>query len=318
MGPLSFKRHRFPADVIRYSVWLYFRFTLSFRDVEELLAERGIDVSYETIRCWTIKFGPQIARNLKRRRLPPPRWRLDEMVCTVRGKRMYLWRAVDDEGEVLDLVMQGKRDTEAALKLLRRLLRNQAVAPASITTDGLGSYASALQELGLKELHQPGRLRENNRAENSHLSIRRRERKMQGFKSAPSAQRFLTSHASIYNTFYTQRHLTSRRTLRMFRAAAFQAWSQATCARVQDRREKLALAPVNVTVLPACHARPTNEISISLAYTPRRQDPPVDARELGGRGWRVCAYYIARPAPESCHREGATYPSLSAFAGCGG
>ncbi|RYE66830.1 MAG: IS6 family transposase [Oxalobacteraceae bacterium] len=231
MRPLSFKRHRFPSDVIRYAVWLYFRFTLSFRDVEELLAQRGIDVSYETIRCWTIKFGPQIARNLKRRRLPPsPRWHLDEMVCTVGGKRMYLWRAVDDEGEVLDLVMQRKRDTEAALKLLRRLLRNQPVEPELITTDGLGSYVAALHELDLRHLHQPGRLRENNRAENSHLPIRRRERKMQGFKSAPSAQRFLTTHASIYNTFYTQRHLASRRTLRTFRAAAFDSWSQATCA----------------------------------------------------------------------------------------
>ena len=104
---LSFKRHRFPAEVIRYAVWLYFRFTLSFRDVEELLAQRGIEISYETIRCWTIKFGPRIARNLKRRRpAPSPRWHLDEMVCSVGGRRMYLWRAVDDECEVLDLVMQ--------------------------------------------------------------------------------------------------------------------------------------------------------------------------------------------------------------------
>jgi putative transposase len=124
MRALSFKRHRFPAEVIRYAVWLYFRFTLSFRDVEELLAQRGIEVSYETIRCWTIKFGPQIARNLKRRRpAPSPRWHLDEMVCNVGGRRMYLWRAVDDESEVLDLVMQRRRDTNAALKLLKPLLR---------------------------------------------------------------------------------------------------------------------------------------------------------------------------------------------------
>jgi transposase-like protein len=134
MRALSFKRHRFPAEVIRYAVWLYFRFTLSFRDVEELLAQRGIEVSYETIRCWTIKFGPQIARNLKRRRpAPSPRWHLDEMVCSVGGRRMYLWRAVDDEGEVLDLVMQRRRDTGAALKLLKRLLRNQPVDPVAIT-----------------------------------------------------------------------------------------------------------------------------------------------------------------------------------------
>lgn len=229
MRPLSFKRHRFPSDVIRHAVWLYFRFTLSFRDVEELLAQRGIEVSYETIRCWTIKFGPQIARNLKRRRpAPSPRWHLDEMVCTVGGRWMYLWRAVDDEGEVLDLVMQRRRDTEAALKLLKRLLRNQPVEPERITTDGLASYPAALKELGLERLHHPGRLRENNRAENSHLPIRRRERKMQGFKSIPSAQRFLTTHAAIYNTFYTQRHLISRPTLRRFRADAAAAWTTAT------------------------------------------------------------------------------------------
>ena len=198
MRALSFKRHRFPPEVIRYAVWLYFRFTLSFRDVEELLAQRGIEVSYETIRCWTIKFGPQIARNLKRRRpAPSPRWHLDEMVCSVGGRRMYLWRAVDDEGEVLDLVMQRRRDTDAALKLLKRLLRNPPVDPISITTDGLSSYTAALKELQLIDLHHPGRLRENNRAENSHLPIRRRERKMQGFKSQASAQRFLTTHAAL-------------------------------------------------------------------------------------------------------------------------
>jgi putative transposase len=148
--------------------------------VEELLVQRGIEVSYETIRCWTIKFGPQFARNLKRRRQPPsPRWHLDEMVVKIGGRRMYLWRAVDDEGEVLDLVVQRRRDTEAALKLLKRLLRNQPVDPEIIVTDGLASYASALTALDLEHLHRPGRLRENNRAENSHLPIRRRERKMQ-------------------------------------------------------------------------------------------------------------------------------------------
>src|SRR5688500_6200886 len=115
MGKISFKRHRFPPDVILYAVWLYFRFTLSLRDIEELLASRGIEVSYETIRCWTIKFGPQIAKRLKARRSPPsPRWHLDEMVCNVGGKRMYLWRAVDDEGEILDMVMRPSRDVLTA------------------------------------------------------------------------------------------------------------------------------------------------------------------------------------------------------------
>ena len=229
MRPISFKRHRFAADVIRHAVWLYFRFTLSLRDVEELLAQRGIEVSYETIRCWTIKFGPQIARNLKRRRpAPSPRWHLDEMVCTVGGKRMYLWRAVDDEGEVLDLVMQRNRDTGAALKLLKQLLRNQPVEPETITTDGLGSYVAALKILGLQDRHRPGRLRENNRAENAHLPIRRREREMQRFKSQASAQRFLTTHSAIYNTFYTQPHLISRPTLRRFRGEALRVWNEAT------------------------------------------------------------------------------------------
>ena len=145
MNSLSFKRHRFPADVIRHAVWLYFRSSLSFRDVEELLAQRGIEVSYETIRCWTIKFGPLIARRLKRGRpVPTPRLHLDEMVCWIGGKRMYLWRAVEDEGEVLDLVVQRRRDTEAAQRLVRRLLHNQPVEPETITTDGLASYGAAL------------------------------------------------------------------------------------------------------------------------------------------------------------------------------
>ena len=201
------------------------------------MAQRGIEVSYETIRCWTIKFGPQFARALRRRRpAPSPRWHLDEMVCNVRGKRMYLWRAVDDEGEVLDHVVQRQRDTEAALKLLRRLLRNQPVAPTAIITDRLRSYGAALSELGLCHIHHDGKKRENNRAENSHLPIRKRERQQQGFKSQASAQRFLTTHAAVYNTFYTARHLTSRHTLRTFRAAAFEVWSGRPPPRFQSSR----------------------------------------------------------------------------------
>ena len=228
MKPISFKRHRFPADVIRHAIWLYFRFSLSFRDVEELMAARGVDVSYETIRCWTIKFGPLIARRLRKRRWPPtPRWHLDEVVCNIGGKRMFLWRAVDDEGEVLDVVVQRRRDTEAALKLLRRLLHNQPVEPQTITTDGLASYGAALEQLDLRHLHRPGRLRENNRIENSHLPIRRRERQQQRFKSQASAQRFLTTHAAIYHTFNIHRHSISRPTLRRFRAEADAAWAMA-------------------------------------------------------------------------------------------
>lgn len=231
MRRISFKRHRFPPTVIRYAVWLYFRFTLSFRDVEELLAQRGIEVSYETIRCWTIKFGHQFAANLNRRRMQPsPRWHLDEMVCSIAGKRWFLWRAVDDEGVVLDMIMQKERDTAAALRLLTRLLRTQPVVPELITTDGLRSYAAALNEMGLLSLHRPGRLRDNNRAENSHLPIRRRERKQQGFKSRKSAQRFLATHAAVYNTFTTQPHLSRRWHMRQMRARALDSWRAATRA----------------------------------------------------------------------------------------
>jgi transposase-like protein len=149
MKPISYKRHRFPPDVIRHAVWLYFRFTLSLRDVEELLAERGIDVSYETIRCWTNKFGPAIAANIRRAR---PRadcvWHLDEMVVRIAGKRMFMWRAVDKEGEVLDVLVQKRRNKAAALKLLRKLLKNQGYVPDEIVTDGLASYPAALKILG--------------------------------------------------------------------------------------------------------------------------------------------------------------------------
>lgn len=212
-------------------MWLYFRFTLSFRDVEEMLAARGIDVSNETIRCWTIKFGPQIARNLRRKRpAPSPRWRLDEVICNIGGKRMYLLRAVDDEGELLDVVLQKRRNHDAPLTLLKRLLRNPPVEPEAIVTDGLASCRSALRELDLARLHRRGRLRAKNRAENSHLLIRRREQKIQLFKSQASAQRFLTAHGDVCNTFYTQRHLISRTTLRTFRSVAKDVWSKATMA----------------------------------------------------------------------------------------
>jgi len=231
MVPISFKPHRFPLDVIRYAVWLYFRFTLSIRDVEELLAQRGIEVSREAIRCWVIKFGPLIAANLRRRRCAPTgRWHLDEMVVKIAGRRMWLWRAVDDEGEVLDVLVQKRRNKAAALKLLRKLLRNQGIHPETITTDKLASYRAALRELGLTGRRRPGGMRANNRAENSHLAIRRRERKQQKFKSQGSAQRFLASHAAVYNTFNTQPHLIRRPTLRLFRAAAHEAWTAATQA----------------------------------------------------------------------------------------
>jgi transposase len=207
----------------------YLRFTLSYRDVEDLLAERGLDISYETVRSWVLKFGPVIARQLRRRRpRPSNRWHLDEMVVRIAGERMYLWRAVDHEGEVLDMLVQRRRDSRAALRLMRKLLRKQGFAPKLLVTDKLRSYASAFRRLRLTCPHEQG-LRKNNRAENSHQPVWRRERKMQRFKSARSAQRFLSMHAAVHNTFNLQRHL-SRSTLRIFRAEAASEWRNAVAA----------------------------------------------------------------------------------------
>jgi transposase-like protein len=152
------------------------------------------------------------------------------MVVKISGKRMWLWRAVDDEGEVLDVLVQKRRNTKAAMRLFRKLLKNTGVLPESIHTDRLASYRAAARELGISRRHRPGRMIGNNRAENSHLPIRRRERKQQKFKSQASAQRFLATHAAVYNTFNTQRHLTTRPTLRLLRGDAFRTWQMATVA----------------------------------------------------------------------------------------
>jgi transposase-like protein len=227
---ISFARHRFPPEIIRHAVWLYVRFTLSYRDVEDLLAERGLDVSYETVRRWVLKFGPLFARELRRRRhRPTSHWHLDEMAVLIGGKQFWLWRAVDDEGEVLDLLVQRRRDKNAAVKLMRKLLKKHGFAPDVLVTDKLRSYGAAKVALGLSARHEQG-LRKNNRAENSHQPVRRRERKMQRFKSPGSAQRFLSTHAAVQNTFNVLRHLTSRTTLRALREEAFQTWRVATAA----------------------------------------------------------------------------------------
>ena len=230
MQNISFKRHRFPPEVIRHTVWLYARFTLSYRDVEDLLAERGLDISYETARRWFLKFGAPISRNLRRTRpTPSDYWHLDEMIIVIRGKRHYLWRAVDNEGEVLDFLVQPKRNAKAALKLMRKLLKKQGWAPKRIVTDKLRSYHVAFRTLNLTAEHIDNK-RSNNRAENSHQPVRRRERKMQRFKSPGSAQRFLNIQSATYNTFYFQRHLIKRPTFKQYRAEAFDVWESAATA----------------------------------------------------------------------------------------
>ena len=194
------------------------------------MAERGVDVSYETIRRWIDTFGTVFAKRIKSRSSnPSPRWHLDEVYTKINGKMVYLWRAVDDEGTVLDIVVQSRRNKKAAMRLLRKLLKNSGVIPSRITTDRLGSYSAALKDLNMQSIHDVGG-RKNNRAENSHLPIRRRERKAQRFKSIGSAQKQLSSYGQIYNLFNLQRHLISRTTLKQFRTEARREWNIVTKA----------------------------------------------------------------------------------------
>jgi transposase-like protein len=177
-----------------------------------------------------LTFGPVIARNLRRGRpTPHDQWHLDQMVVPIARRRTYMWRAVDSEGEVLDVLVQPRRDKTAALKLLRKRLKRQRFAPTIIVTDKLRSYGAALILIGFSGRHEQG-LRANNRAENSHQPVRRRERQMQGFKSPASAQRFVSIHGAVYNIVNVQRHLIRRAILRRFRAEAHRAWNDATAA----------------------------------------------------------------------------------------
>src|SRR3979411_2700490 len=230
MIKISYSGYRFPPEITQPASWVYIRFTLSFRDVEDLLAERGIMVSYETVRRWVNHFGPMIAANLRKRRPKPyTPWHLAEVYLKIHGGGVYLWRAVDAEGEVLDVLVQAKRNKRAALKLMRKLLKKYGFVPDKLVTDDLKSYAAAIRDLRISNRHETGSWH-NNRAENSYQPTRRRERKMQGFKSPGSAQRFLSTHAAAYNTFNVQRHLTSARTHRAFRASAMQAWREVVAA----------------------------------------------------------------------------------------
>jgi len=220
----SYKRHRFPSEIIQYAVWLYYRFNVSHRDIEDLLAERGIEVSYESIRLWCNKFGPQYARRLKRRHCGyGDTFYIDEVFVKIRGQQQYLWCAVDQDGEVVDVFLQSRRDAAAAKRFFKRLIRNHGSEPRKIVTDKLRSYGVAHRELIPEAIHDTSQYA-NNRAELSHPPTRVRERGMRRFKSMQQAQRFLSIHAAVYNLFNLGRHLMSAKHYRIFRDNAFASW----------------------------------------------------------------------------------------------
>jgi putative transposase len=225
----SYRGYRFPPEIISHTVWLYYRFCLSFRDVEDLLAERGVIVSYETIRAWSRKFGAEYARKLKRRegRLGDT-WHLDELFVTIQGKRQYLWRAVDQDGDVIDILVQPRRNCRAAERFFRKLLKGQGGEPWRLVTDKLRSYGAAHRTTMPSVIHVT-RQYSNNRAEVSHQPTRQRERQMRRFKSAGQMQRFLSAHGVILNLFRVGRHLVSSANHRMLRDRSFRAWNQETC-----------------------------------------------------------------------------------------
>ena len=225
-----YHRYRFPPQIISHAVWLYHRFSLSFRDVEELLAKRGVMVTYETIRQWCRKFGPEYARKLNRRqgRLGDV-WHLDEVFVKIGGERHYLWRAVDQDGDVIDILVQRYRNACAAKRFFRKLLKGQGSKPWQLVTDKLGSYGAAHRNIMPSVAHNTERYA-NNLAEVSHEPTRQRERQMRGFKSAGQAQRFLSVHGVIRNLFNLGRHQLSSANYRLLRERSFKEWSAATAA----------------------------------------------------------------------------------------
>ena len=222
--------YRFPPEIISHAVWLYHRFCLSFRDVEDLLSERGIRVSYESIRQWCDNFGPSYASTLKKRggKLGDT-WFLDEVFVKIRGELHYLWRAVDQDGDTIDILVQRRRNKKAAIRFYRKLLKGQSFSPIRVTTDKLKSYAAAHREVMPSVIHSTQQY-ENNRAELSHEPTRQRERQMRRFKSAGQAQRFLVVHGVVGNLFRLGRHLIRATHYREFRSRAFCEWQQVTCA----------------------------------------------------------------------------------------
>src|SRR5210317_461212 len=227
--PEPFKGFQSSPEIIRLAVMLYVRFPLSLRNVEDLLHERGVDVSHETVRFWWHRFGPLFAAEIRKRRIESMkssrwRWHLDEMFVKINGEKHYLWRAVDHEGEVLESFVTKTRDKKAALKFLRKAMRKHG-RPETIITDRLRSYGAALKELGALGHQETGRWL-NNRAENSHLPFRRRERAMQRFRRMRSLQKFAAVHASVFNHFNLERSLTSRSNFKLNRSAALAEWRQ--------------------------------------------------------------------------------------------
>ena len=223
-----YKRHRFPAEIIQYAVWLYFKFNLSHRDIEDLLAKRGIQVSYEAIRLWCNKFGPKYAAKLRRKHQGyGDTFFLDEVFIKINGIQHYLWRAVDQDGEVVDIFLQKRRDGVAAKRFFKRLLKKNRGEPRKIVTDKLRSYGVAHRELIPDSIHDTSQYA-NNRSELSHQPTRVRERGMRKFKSMTQAQRFLETHAAVYNLFNLGRHLVSAKSYRYFRLRAFASWENAT------------------------------------------------------------------------------------------
>src|ERR687894_3101497 len=206
---LLYKRHRFPGEIISHAVWLYYRFLLSYRDVEELLAERGIAVSYETVRRWCRKFGATYADGVRRRRPSPgDKWHCDEVQLKINGRMYWLWRAVDQEGIVLDLFVQERRNQEAAEAFLRRVVEGNGYRPRVVITDKLASHPPAVRRVLPRAEHRRHKGL-NNRAENSHRPVRKRERVLQRFKSPAHAQRFLEPFSAVHNHFRPRHHLLS-------------------------------------------------------------------------------------------------------------
>ena len=223
-----YKNHRFPPTIIAHAVWLYHRFSLSFRDVEELLAERGVTVTHEAIRLWCLKFGQAFPKKLRHRRgRPGDTWHSDELFIRIRGKRYYLWRAVDQDGQTLDILVQKRRNTGAAKRFFRKLLKGLQFVPNQLVNDKLRSYGAARRHMMPSVPHCTQQYA-NNRVEVSHQPTRQRERQMAGFKSLRHVQRFLSLHSPINNLFRAGRHLMRAAHYRLFRDQAFETWGEVT------------------------------------------------------------------------------------------